>query len=103
MKLALILASLSMTTAFAQGVAHVKAPHCKAIVEACKKAGFISGDWKNGDGLYVHCVHPILGIPVGVKAPALKQGLTVPAVAAADVQACQSENPNFGKNKEVKK
>jgi hypothetical protein len=105
MKLALILAALSMTAVSqAEDAKKPKAPHCKAIVEVCKKAGFTGGDWKKGDGLYVHCVHPILGLPGSTKTPALKTGLTVPTVAAADVQACQSENPNFGKNeKKMKK
>lgn len=93
MKIAVILATLSFTV-----VSHaaVKAPHCKAIVEACKAAGFKSDDWKNGDGLWVHCINPILGKPANAKAPALKSGMTVPTVAASDVQACLSENPNFG-------
>ena len=88
-----ILAIALISSAYAGGV---KAPHCKTIIETCKKAGFIAGDWKNGDGLWAHCVEPILGRPVGQKRPPMKAGLTVPTVAAADVQACLSENPNIG-------
>ena len=101
MKLTLILALLSMPiVSHAEGIdqakTHVKAPHCKTIADVCKKAGFRSGDWKNGDGLWVYCMNPILGRPANSKAPALKVGLTVPTIAGGDVQACLSENPNIG-------
>lgn len=100
MKLTLILTILAMTNlTYAEG----KAPHCHTIVQACKNAGFISGDWKNGDGLWAHCMNPILGRPAGAKIPPMKTGLVVPTIAASDVQACLSENPEIGKSKKSKK
>ena len=81
---------------------HAKAPHCHAIVEACKKAGFVANDWKNGDGLYVHCVDPILGRPASPKAPAVKSGLVRPVIASSDVQACLTEKPTIGTHSKKK-
>jgi hypothetical protein len=102
MKSVIILAALALSLV-SQAEEKVKAPHCKAIAKSCKDAGFKAGDWKNGDGLVMHCLNPILGRPLGPKAPAMKAGLTVPVVSASDVQACLSENPNFGKGKSEKK
>lgn len=81
---------------------HTKAPHCRAIVEACKANKFIAGDRKNGDGLWAHCVHPILGCPANPKTPPMKAGMVVPTVAAADVQACKTEKPDICSGEKMK-
>jgi hypothetical protein len=74
---------------------------CKAIKEACEKAGFIKGDAKQGFGLWVDCIDPIMKgtpQPAGAKKP-------LPAVGADMVNACKAKHPNFGEGraKEIKK
>ena len=61
--------SLCSALAFAQSNKsdHGAPDECKQIAEACRKAGFIKGDWKKGDGLWRDCVNPIAqGRPRGV-------------------------------------
>jgi hypothetical protein len=68
---------------------------CKEIVEACKKAGFIPGDWKKGDGLWRDCVDPI------VQGQTTVPGATkpLPTVDANLVAACKAKKPKFGLGK----
>ena len=33
---------------------------CAQIIAACKAAGFVKGEWKEGKGLYKDCLDPIL-------------------------------------------
>lgn len=74
---------------------------CKEIKEACEKAGFVKGDAKQGFGLWVDCIDPIMRDskqPASAKKP-------LPPVDAAVVNACKAKHPNFGegRGKEPKK
>jgi len=68
---------------------------CQEIAEACKKAGFIKGDWKKGDGLWRDCVNPI------VQGKANVPGATkpLPSVDARLVADCKAKHPKFGGGK----
>jgi len=69
---------------------------CEQVVQACKSAGFIAGDYKTGNGLWVDCVRPIMrgtGQPPKAKIP-------LPQVSADVVAACKAKRPNFGEGKE---
>ena len=73
-----------------------KAPGpCEQIVQACKSAGFIEGDFKTGNGLWVDCIDPIMrgtGQPSKAKIP-------LPQVSPEQVAACKAKRPNFGEPK----
>jgi hypothetical protein len=74
---------------------------CKEIKEACEKAGFVKGDAKQGFGLWVDCIDPIMkGTPQPANA---KKAL--PPVGVDVVNACKAKHPNFGegRGKEPKK
>ena len=68
---------------------------CKQIVDACKTAGFIPGDWKKGDGLWRDCVDPIM------QGKSTAPGATkpLPAVDPKLVAECKAKHPNFGEGK----
>jgi hypothetical protein len=65
---------------------------CEEIESACKSAGFVQGDAKQGNGLWVDCVDPIMQ---GAKQPA-KATKPLPSVSADVVSACKQKNPKFG-------
>jgi hypothetical protein len=65
---------------------------CKQIEEACEKAGFVKGEAKEGYGLWVDCIDPIMK---GTAQPS-KAKKPLPAVAADLISACKTKNPNFG-------
>jgi len=62
---------------------------CQKIIEACKGANFVKGEWKEGTGLYKDCFDPILA------------GKSVPNVSVdpATVSACNEVRAKR-KNKE---
>ena len=92
MKKTLALASLVIAAnSFAQDK-HEKEGPCKQIQEACEKAGFVKGEAKQGYGLWVDCIDPIMkGTPQPSKA-----NKPLPAVGAELINACKAKNPNFG-------
>jgi hypothetical protein len=71
---------------------------CEQIVQACKSAGFIQGDVKEGNGLWVDCIDPIMH---GGAQPA-KAKIPLPSVNPATVAACKTKHPNFGTPKQSK-
>jgi hypothetical protein len=74
-----------------------KAPGpCDEITNACKGAGFVEGDAKQGNGLWVDCIDPIMQ---GTKQPA-KATKALPSVSPQAVAACKQKNPNFGEQKQ---
>ncbi len=80
----------------AQGARGKKGPGpCKQIEDACKNAGFIKGDWKNGDGLMRDCVNPIMqgvtNVPGATK--------PLPSVDAKAIADCKAKRPKFGQGK----
>jgi len=76
------------------GTAHSapRQPACVEIMAVCEQAGFVRGDAKAGDGLFVDCVVPILrGTPQRRRA-----SKPLPQVDARLVAHCKVQNPNFG-------
>jgi len=70
---------------------------CRQIRAACEQAGFKQGAVKEGNGLLVDCVRPIVqGTPQRPNAMAL------PQVDPQLVEACKQRNPNFGMPKQKK-
>jgi hypothetical protein len=68
---------------------------CQQIIDACKNAGFIEGDAKNGNGLGMDCIAPIMrdtAQPTDAHIP-------LPKVSADIVAACKQRRPNFGEAK----
>jgi hypothetical protein len=65
---------------------------CKQIEDACGKAGFVKGEAKEGYGLWVDCIDPIMK---GIAQPS-KAKKPLPAVGADLISACKTKNPNFG-------
>lgn len=57
-------------------------PSCQNIVTACKNAGYVSGEWKEGNGLFKDC----FGLLVSGKGTPKKQV----SVNASDVESCHS-------------
>jgi hypothetical protein len=68
---------------------------CQQIVEACKSAGFIEGDAKNGNGLGKDCIAPIMRD----SAQPPNAQIALPKVSADVVAACKQRRPNFGEPK----
>jgi len=85
-------------TAFAEpaqsGKNHEPGP-CRQIEKACMDAGFIKGDAKKGDGLWLDCINPLMQgittVPGATKA--------LPAVDPGVVAACKAKHPKFGQGK----
>jgi len=78
---------------------HEQEGPCKAVKEACEKAGFVKGQAKEGTGLWVDCIEPIMkgsAQPAEAKKP-------LPKVSADLVNACKAKHPDFGQGKEAKK
>jgi hypothetical protein len=92
----LVALSLCCNVTLAQGKKGDGAPGaCNQIADACKKAGFVKGDWKKGDGLWRDCVDPIMqgktSAPGGTKA--------LPSVAGNLISECKAKHPKFGGGK----
>jgi hypothetical protein len=67
-------------------------PACVELMSACEQAGFVRGDAKGGDGLFVDCVVPILrGTPQRRRA-----SKPLPQIDPGLVANCRAQNPNFG-------
>lgn len=100
-KFAAVVAGAAAVFATSQVMAQAPGPNaggngpCQQIKQACLSAGFKSGDWKNGDGLWRDCVDPIIQgkttVPGGTK--------TLPTVSANLVSECKAKNPKFGEGK----
>jgi hypothetical protein len=68
---------------------------CPQIKTACTQAGFKQGFAKEGFGLMVDCIRPIMqGVPQRAKATK-----PLPAIDATLVASCKATNPNFGQQK----
>lgn len=68
---------------------------CEAIKKACEGAGFIKGQAKEGKGLWVDCINPI----IQGKAQPEKAQIKLPTVDGSAVAACKAKHPNFGEGK----
>ena len=82
-------------TALAQGQgaasSKVEGP-CQKLKDACIGAGFIPNDAKNGDGLWIDCVRPLMQ---GTAQPK-KASKPLPTNVSGLVGDCKAKNPNFG-------
>jgi CubicO group peptidase (beta-lactamase class C family) len=65
---------------------------CEQIRAACRAAGFNPGEAKEGTGILIDCITPIMQ----GTAQQPKAAKPLPQVDAEVVQACKSINPNFG-------
>jgi hypothetical protein len=67
---------------------------CEQIVAACQGAGFVTGDAKEGFGLWHDCVDPLMrGTPQPPRADK-----PLPAVPPQLIAACRQIHPNFGEH-----
>jgi hypothetical protein len=65
---------------------------CVEIMASCEQAGFVRGDAKAGDGLFIDCVLPIVrGTPQRPRA-----SKPLPQIDPKLVADCKVQNPNFG-------
>ena len=70
---------------------------CDQIVVACTSAGFVKGDAKQGFGLWVDCIDPIMrrmGQPAKADKP-------LPSVPPELIAACKQKHPNFGEGRKA--
>lgn len=87
-----------VTAAPASGSTNTTTPKqgpCEQIVQACKSAGFVLGDAKEGNGLIVDCIRPIMN---GAAQPT-KAKLALPQVSSSTIAECRTKRPNFGEPK----
>ena len=67
-------------------------PACIEIMASCEQAGFVRGDAKAGNGLFIDCVIPIVrGTPQRPRA-----SKPLPQIDPKLVADCKMQNPNFG-------
>jgi len=65
---------------------------CQQIRQACLDAGFAEGAFKEGNGLFIDCVDPIMQ----AAAQPTKASKPLPTIDPQVVSACKTANPNFG-------
>ena len=97
-KLALVSATATLVgsaLSFAQTPAGGGTGPCEQIVQTCEKAGFVKGEAKEGKGLWVDCIKPIMQ---GKPAPQ-KSVMPLPTVDPNLVAQCKAKHPNFGEGK----
>jgi hypothetical protein len=67
-------------------------PACIEVMASCEQAGFVRGDAKAGNGLFIDCVIPIVrGTPQRPRA-----SKPLPQIDPKLVADCKIQNPNFG-------
>ena len=82
---------VGLTVPFAAAVAVEQGP-CGQILAACESAGFVRGAGREGAGLRVDCINPIMqGTPQPPRA--IKP---LPQVDPQLVADCKASNPRFG-------
>jgi hypothetical protein len=74
--------------------------YCRIIKNTCEDAGFKSGKWKNGFGLWSDCINPLVqGVPSS-EIKGFKQSLKIPtSISQEEVALCQQSNEKFGTGK----
>ena len=92
--LKILILGLAITSTSALADEGAKDGPCKQVVEACQSAGFTKGKAKEGTGLWVDCVKPIM---TGTPNPKAKNPL--PQISAETITACKAKHPNFGVGK----
>jgi hypothetical protein len=79
--------ALNIQSAHAQYVAP-----CQQIRDACEQAGFVPGGVRDGVGLFVDCIRPLMqGAP-----PRPRAAMPPPRIDPQLIAACQARNPAFG-------
>jgi arylsulfatase A-like enzyme len=68
---------------------------CERIKAACQEAGFVQGGGKEGRGLWLDCIGPIMH---GESHPR-KASKPLPRVDAQMVAACRAQDPQFGQTR----
>jgi hypothetical protein len=88
----LLLASSIATSIMAPATAQQPPRPCAAIRQACQAAGFVANGAREGNGVVVDCIRPIMqGAPQRKRA-----SKPLPTIDPALVEACKAQNPNFG-------
>jgi lipoprotein-anchoring transpeptidase ErfK/SrfK len=88
---ALGLIIVGMAAPFAGAAAQDQGP-CRQIREACQGAGFVQGAAREGVGLQIHCIMPIMQ----ARAQPLTARKPLPKVNPQLVANCKASNPRFG-------
>src|SRR4051812_29788423 len=91
-----MMGSLVMAPLTAQAAGDAASHPCEQIKKACEAAGFIKGEAKQGNGLWVDCIDPVMRGQAQPK----KATKPLPPVDAALVAACKAKHPHFGQGKE---
>jgi N-acetylglucosamine-6-sulfatase len=86
--------AIGLATTFASQATPVESP-CGQITAACQRAGFVLGGARDGKGLEVHCIEPIMQ---GTAQPR-KATTPLPLVDPQLVASCKLENPRFGQRR----
>jgi len=68
---------------------------CRQIRQACQEAGFVQGFAREGIGLQIHCIMPI--IQASPQPPTARRPL--PKVSPQLVADCKAANPRFGQGR----
>ncbi len=86
----------AFSSAYAENEGH-EGP-CKQIKESCEHAGFIKGEAKEGKGLWMDCIQPIM---TGTPNP--KSKMALPAIDPKIIEACKQKHHDFGTGHKDKK
>jgi hypothetical protein len=65
---------------------------CRQIAAACREAGFIQGRARNGEGIAVDCIRPLM---LGTAQPR-NASKPLPQIDSQIVAECKARNPDFG-------
>ena len=84
--------TVASVTADTARILALQPPPCKEIANICQKAGFVPGGARNGNGLWIHCIIPIMEGRTSV----LGATRTLPVVNPLAVADCKAKNPKFG-------
>ena len=87
----LFMVSVALTIPFGAASARDQGP-CRQIAAACESAGFARGAAREGAGLRVDCINPIMQ---GTPQPA-RASKPLPQVNPQLVADCRASNPRFG-------
>jgi hypothetical protein len=66
---------------------------CAEVRAICDQAGFVQGAYREGNGLLLHCIRPIMQ---GIRQPPSARK-PLPPVNSQLVRACRRSDPNFGR------
>lgn len=91
---AIITWAMSLATPNAASAADQPPGPCEQIVAACKSAGFVAGQAKEGSALWVDCIGPLVRgtSPANADKP-------LPSVAPDVIAACKAKTPCFGEGR----